>query len=443
MGILFGTDGVRGVANRELTPELAFKLGRAVAAQLSKAGKKAAMAVGKDTRISGDMLEAALTAGILSVGVDVYQLGVLPTPGIAYLTRKLGVDAGAVISASHNPVDDNGIKFFNAQGYKLPDELEEKIEALVLKGEDQFSRPIGTKVGRIIPVRDAVNQYADFAISTFQGSLQGLKIVVDCANGASSQVTPMVLKALGAEVIAIHNQPDGSNINLNSGSTHPESLMQAVLEYGADLGLAHDGDADRVLAVDERGNLVDGDQIMVACGLRLKEKGLLKNNTIVVTVMSNLGLHHALRKAGIKVKQVKVGDRYVLEEMLKSDVNLGGEQSGHIIFLDHNTTGDGLITGLQLLQVMVESGEKLSALAGLMQRVPQTLVNVRVADKQKAMENPEFMAAVKEAEQILGEEGRILVRPSGTEPVIRIMIEGPELGQLEEMAEKLAAIIRK
>lgn len=443
MGVLFGTDGVRGVANQELTPELAFKLGRAVAAQVSKDGEKVAIALGRDTRISGDMLEGALTAGILSAGVDVYQLGVLPTPGIAYLTRKLGAAAGAVISASHNPVADNGIKFFDARGYKLPDETEEKIEALVLGEEDPFPRPTGTAVGKIIPVADAAKQYADYAISTFQGSLEGLKIVVDCANGAAYQVTPMVLKALGAEVIAIHHEPDGTNINLNCGSTHPESLKEAVLHHGADLGLAHDGDADRVLAVDEEGNLVDGDQILVACGLRLKEKGLLKNDTIVVTVMSNLGLHLAFKKAGINVKQVQVGDRYVLEEMLKSHVILGGEQSGHIIFLEHNTTGDGLITGLQLLQAMVESGEKLSALAAQMERVPQTLVNVPVEDKYKAMENQEFMAAVLKVEKTLGEEGRILVRPSGTEPLVRIMLEGPKREELETMAEELAAIIRK
>ncbi|WP_227764530.1 phosphoglucosamine mutase [Zhaonella formicivorans] len=442
MGVLFGTDGVRGVANKELTPELAFKLGRAAANQLAKDSKEATIAIGKDTRISGDMLEAALTAGILSAGVNVYRLGVLPTPGIAYLTKKLGATAGAVISASHNPVADNGIKFFDSRGYKLPDEVEEQIEGMVLAEEDTAPRPTGTEVGRIIEVDNAVEIYADFAKSTFQGSLAGLKIVVDCANGASYRVTPMVLRALGAEVICLHNNPDGTNINLNSGSTHPESLMEAVVMHKAHLGLAHDGDADRVLAVDEKGNLVDGDQIMVICGLRLKEKGLLKNNTVVVTVMSNLGLHQALKKAGIAVKQVKVGDRYVLEEMVRSGASLGGEQSGHIIFLDHNTTGDGLMTALQLLLAAVESGQPLSALAARMKRFPQVLVNVRVQDKKQAMENPAFLKAIEEAEATLGEEGRILVRPSGTEPLIRIMAEGPEQGQLEEIAERLASIIR-
>lgn len=442
MGVLFGTDGVRGVANQELTPELAFKLGRAAAEQLVQNAANPKIAIGKDTRISGDMLEAALIAGICSAGVSVYRLGVLPTPGIAYLTRKLGATAGAVISASHNPVADNGIKFFDARGYKLPDELEERIEGMILQKRDTAPRPTGQEVGRVIEIESAVPMYAEYTRSVFRGTLQGLKIVVDCANGASYQVTPMVLRALGAEVICLNNTPDGCNINLNSGSTHPQGLMEAVLEHGADLGLAHDGDADRVLAVDEHGQLVDGDQIMVICGLLLKERGQLRNDTVVVTVMSNLGLHRALKNAGISVKQTAVGDRYVLEEMVRSGASLGGEQSGHIIFLDHNTTGDGLMTGLQLLQAVVDSGQKLSALAGSMQRFPQTLVNVRVQDKNRAMENPAFVQAIKDAELKLGEEGRILVRPSGTEPLIRLMAEGPELAQLEEIVEQLANIIR-
>jgi len=442
MGKLFGTDGVRGVANQELTPELAFKLGRAAAYHLAQHTDQASVAIGKDTRISGDMLEGALIAGICSMGVNVYRLGVLPTPGIAYMTRKLGATAGTVISASHNPVADNGIKFFDARGYKLPDEIEEKIEETVLEEKDNLPRPIGAGVGKVLEVRDAVEQYASYAASTFSGSLQGLKIVLDCANGASYQVTPVVLRRLGAQVITLHNNPDGTNINLNCGSTHPESLMKAVVEYGADLGFAHDGDADRLLAVDEKGNLVDGDQIMVMCALKMKEQARLRNNTVVVTIMSNLGLHRALKKAGIVVKQTKVGDRYVFEEMLKSGAVLGGEQSGHIIFLDNNTTGDGLITALQVLQTVVDSGKPLSELAGLMQRMPQSLLNVRVADKKLAMENPDFLAKVKEVERELGEEGRVIVRPSGTEPVIRIMVEGPDPKITEEKANLLGAIIR-
>jgi phosphoglucosamine mutase len=397
MGALFGTDGVRGVANSELTPELAFKLGRAAAYHLAQHSANPTVAIGRDTRISGDMLEAALISGICSVGVNVYRLGILPTPGIAYLTRKLKATAGAVISASHNPVADNGIKFFDARGYKLPDEMEEQIERTV-QGEDSLPRPIGIDVGKVLEVKDAVEQYAEYAASTFVGSLEGLKVVVDCANGAASKVTPVVLRRLGAKVISLHNDPDGTNINLNSGSTHPESLMKAVVDYSADLGFAHDGDADRVLAVDEKGNLVDGDQIIVLCALKLKEQARLRNNTVVVTVMSNLGLHQALKKAGITVKQTKVGDRYVFEEMLASGAVIGGEQSGHIIFLNNNTTGDGLITVLQVLQAVVDSGKKLSELAGLMQPMPQTLVNVKVADKKQAMTNQRFLAAIAEVE---------------------------------------------
>jgi phosphoglucosamine mutase len=442
MGNLFGTDGVRGVANQELTPELVFKLGRAAAYHLAQQSEQATVVIGKDTRVSGDMLEGALIAGICSVGVNVYRLGVLPTPGIAYLTRKLGATAGAVISASHNPVADNGIKFFDNRGYKLPDEIEEQIEKTVQQKADDLPRPIGTAVGKVMEVNDAVEQYVDFAVSTFAGSLKGLKIVLDCANGASSKVTPVVLRRLGAQVISLYNNPDGTNINLNCGSTHPESLQKAVVNYGADLGFAHDGDADRVLAVDEKGNLVDGDQIMVMCALKLKEQARLRNNTVVVTIMSNLGLHQALKKAGITVKQTKVGDRYVFEEMLKSGAVIGGEQSGHIIFLDNNTTGDGLITALQVLQTVVDSGKKLSELAGLMRRMPQTLVNVRVTNKKEAMEKQEFLSAIAEVEKELGEDGRVIVRPSGTEPLIRIMVEGPDQKALQEKANHLADIIR-
>lgn len=443
MAGMFGTDGVRGVANRELTPGLAFKLGRAGACILAGSGKGSRIVIGKDTRISGDMLEAALAAGICSAGVDVLEVGIIPTPAIAYLTRELQAAAGVVISASHNPVEDNGIKFFGPSGYKLPDETEEEIEALVLEDCVSVPSPVGGGVGRVYRVTDAADRYVEFACSTVSTDLKGLKLVVDCANGAASQVAPLIYKKLGAEVVSIFNNPDGVNINKDCGSTHPENLMEAVIEAGADLGLAHDGDSDRVLAVDAAGRLVDGDQIMVACARHLMARGKLEKDTVVVTVMSNLGLHLALRDLGINVMQTKVGDRYVLEELLRTGARFGGEQSGHIIFLDYNTTGDGIITALQLLAVMKESGEPLSRLAGRMERLPQILVNVKVNDKNAVMESPVLSAAIEEEEIKMEGAGRILVRPSGTEPLVRVMAEGKDMLQLEEIVSRLSNVIKE
>lgn len=442
MGSLFGTDGVRGVANRELSPELAFSVGRAGAYILTRETGAGAIALGRDTRISGDMLEAAVTAGVLSTGVDVWRLGVLPTPAVAYLTRALGAGAGVVISASHNPVEDNGIKFFGANGYKLPDRLEEMIEQLVLGQEAAgIPRPTGAAVGRVREVPDAAERYLAHARRAGPPALGGLKIVVDCANGAACTVAPVILNALGARVVVMNREPDGTNINVACGSTNPASLQERVLAEGADLGLAFDGDADRVIAVDERGNVCNGDRIMVICARYLKERERLPLNTVVVTVMSNLGLHVALREAGIRVLQTRVGDRYVLETMLASGARLGGEQSGHIIFLDHNTTGDGLITALQLLSVMVDTGKSLSQLAAQMQEFPQVLENVRVADKEKVMASPVLAGAIAACEARLDGQGRILVRPSGTEPFIRVMVEGRNEGELLEVVNRLVEAV--
>lgn len=442
MGRLFGTDGVRGVANKGLTPNLAFHLGQAGAYVLSKEHPHPRIIIGKDTRISGDMLEAALIAGICSVGADVLRVGVLPTPGIAFLTRTLDVSAGVVISASHNPVQDNGIKFFSSTGYKLPDAIEDEIEGILLSEEKPWEVPIGGEVGRVIEIHDAERRYMDFLKNTV-GRLDGLKVVLDTANGAASHVGPKLLEELGVEVIPICNQPDGVNINAACGSTHPETLQKAVLEHKADLGLANDGDADRLIAVDENGRVVDGDFIMLICALALKAKGKLAENALVVTVMSNLGLHIALKNAGIKVYETQVGDRYVMEELLRTGARLGGEQSGHIIFLEHNTTGDGLLTALQLLSVIKEQGKSLSALAGQMQRLPQVLINARVQNKEKSMTHPEVLKKVEEVKRILGDSGRILVRPSGTEPLVRVMVEGQDQNQLKILAQSVIDVINQ
>ncbi|SHE79003.1 phosphoglucosamine mutase [Desulforamulus putei] len=441
MAKLFGTDGVRGVANTELTAELAFRLGRAGAHVLTRQGHPRKVIIGRDTRISGDMLEAALAAGICSVGVDVYKVGVLPTPAIAYLTRKLGAGAGVVISASHNPVADNGIKFFGPSGYKLPDELEAQIEKLATDPEAHLPKPTGGDLGRMYMVENALDQYVEYVKGTISTDLQGLKVVVDCANGAAYRVAPRVLSELGAEVIPIFHLPDGVNINDNCGSTHPEALMAEVVKQGADLGLAHDGDADRVLAVDHAGNLVDGDQIMVLCAKHLKARGKLRKNTVVVTVMSNLGLHKALEKSDINVVETKVGDRYVLEKLLETGTRFGGEQSGHIIFLEHNTTGDGIITALQLLSVVKETGKPLAQLAGQMEKYPQILKNVRVQDKTAVMNSPIITEAIRRFERDLAGQGRILVRPSGTEPLVRIMVEGKDMEELQAIVDKMAEIV--
>lgn len=447
MRALFGTDGVRGVANRELTPMMAYRLGLAGAYVLSRSVKgpvKPTIVIGKDTRISGDMLEAALIAGICSVGVNVLRVGVMPTPAIAHLTRELKATAGVVISASHNPVEDNGIKFFASTGYKLPDEVELEIERMISReGMSELPRPIGCEVGSVKDVTDAADIYADFAKNTISTRLDGLKIVIDCANGAASYLSPRIFSELGAEVISINNEPNGININKGCGSTHPEEVARKVVECGADLGLAHDGDADRVIAVDEEGNIVDGDHIMVICSTHLKRKGKLPKDTVVVTVMSNLGLRLGLRDADIKVLETQVGDRYVLEELLKTGAAFGGEQSGHIIFLEHNTTGDGIVTGIQLAAVARETGKTISELAAQMERLPQVLVNVRAADKKAAMENEEVVEAIIKGEALLGDKGRILVRPSGTEPKVRVMAEGPDENQLQDIVESIAVVISR
>jgi len=444
MGRLFGTDGVRGVANTEITPELAMNLGKAGAYVLTKENShKPTIIVGCDTRISGGMLANALMAGICSVGANAIYVGVLPTPAVAYLTRKYKVDAGVVISASHNPVEFNGIKFFSGNGYKLSDAMEDEIEALIKDGLDDIPKPVGTLLGKVKYRLDAKEDYIKYIQRTVPVELNGLKVVVDCAEGASYYTSIETLKDLGADIVAIHTDPDGTNINANCGSTHMEELQARVVYEKAALGLAFDGDADRLLAVDENGEVVDGDQIMAICGNYLKEHGRLKQDTIVATVMSNLGFMLMGREKGIHIEQTKVGDRYVLENMMENGYNLGGEQSGHIIFLDESTTGDGLLSALHLLQVVVESGKPLSELAGIMEVLPQSLVNAKVPNhkKEKYMEYPEIADAIAELEKMFSGEGRVLIRPSGTEPLVRVMIEGKDIKVIEEEAKKLAKLI--
>lgn len=439
---LFGTDGVRGVANQELSPELAFELGKAGAYILTEEGRRSKIVIGKDTRISGDMLESALVAGICSLGVDVLLVGVMPTPAIAFLTRKLGADAGVVISASHNPVEDNGIKFFAGDGFKLPDEKELAIERLIFN-PIKYPLPTGGQVGRVHQIENGADLYVEHAKNSIKESLTGLKIVVDGSNGAAFDLAPRIFRGSGAQVITINCEPDGVNINKGCGSTHPEALQQAVIAHKADIGIAHDGDADRIIAVDENGQLVDGDHIMTICGLHLLAKGQLKNKTLVVTVMTNLGLHLAFRGTGAKLVETKVGDRYVLEAMKEQDACLGGEQSGHIIFLEHNTTGDGIITALQLLAVMKEKKQSLSQLASQMRRLPQLLVNVRVKDKNKVMEIPEVQTATSYVEEKLAGRGRVLIRPSGTESLVRVMVEGESEEELESLAQTVVKVIEE
>ena len=445
MGRLFGTDGVRGVANEELTPLLAMQLGQAGAYVLTKENMhKPTIMVGCDTRISGDMLANALMAGACSVGANAVFVGVVPTPAVAYLTRKYKVDAGVVISASHNPVEFNGIKFFDGNGYKLPDSLEDEIEALIRNNMDGVKFPIGSGVGKIKYRTDAREEYINHAIQSIPVDLSGLKIVVDCAEGASFYTSVEALKELGANVVAIHNNPDGTNINANCGSTHMEELKARVVYEKANVGLAFDGDADRLLAVDELGNRVDGDQIMAIIGNYMKEKGTLKDDTVVATVMSNLGFFLMGKEKGITMEQTKVGDRYVLESMKEIGANLGGEQSGHIIFLDENTTGDGLLSALHLLQVMVDTKKPLSELAKIMNVLPQALVNAKVPNhkKESYMEYPEIAKAIEELTKMFDGEGRVLIRPSGTEPLVRVMIEGKDQEQIDVEARKLANLIQ-
>lgn len=446
MGRLFGTDGVRGVANSELTPDLAMKLGQAGAFVLTKENAhKPTILVGCDTRISGPMLANAIMAGICSVGANAVYIGVLPTPAVAYLTRKYKVDAGVVISASHNPMEFNGIKFFNGEGYKLPDELEDEIEAHINNDMNDVVMRIGSEVGQVEYRLDAKDDYIRFAKKIVPVDLSGLRIVVDCAEGASYETAVQTLKGLGADLIPIHVHPDGTNINANCGSTHMEELMARVVYEKADLGLAFDGDADRMHAVDEKGHIVDGDQIMGICGCYMQEKGTLNDNTIVATVMSNLGFFLMGKEKGLNLEQTKVGDRYVLERMREIGANLGGEQSGHIIFLNENTTGDGLLSALHLLQVMVDTKKPLSELASVMEVLPQALVNAKVPNHKKDtyMDYTEVAEAIEELERKFDGKGRVLIRPSGTEPLVRVMIEGKDQKVIQEEAERLAKLITK
>ena len=446
MARIFGTDGVRGVANKELTVELAMSLGKAGAFVLTKENShKPTILVGCDTRISGEMLANALMAGICSVGANAVYVGVVPTPAVAYLTRVKGYDAGVVISASHNPAEYNGIKFFSGTGYKLPDQLEDEIEETMRMNLAEFPMPLGGEVGRIIYDEDARDAYIDFAAGLIDMDLSGLKIVVDTANGAASTTAERVFAKLNATPVMIHNNPDGININQGCGSTHMEDLRQAVIANKADIGIAFDGDADRMLAVDETGNMVEGDQIMAVCGLFMKQQGKLKKDTITATVMSNLGFFQMGKRENINIEQTKVGDRYVLERMLKCGYNFGGENSGHVIFLDENTTGDGLISALHLLEVMVNTGKKLSELTQVMTVLPQALVNARVSNikKEYYMENPEIAKAIEELEKRFDGAGRVLIRPSGTEPLVRVMIEGNNQEVIEKEANELAALIER
>lgn len=441
----FGTDGVRGIANTELSPSMAFKLGRAGGYVLAENKEKVKVVVGRDTRISGDMLEAALISGLMSVGCDVITVGIIPTPGVAYLTRKYEADCGVVISASHNPVEYNGIKFFNKSGFKLDDSIELEIEKYIDNMDLIDVNPTGDMVGRKIFDHEAIRHYADYLKSKIDVSLEGVKCVLDCANGAAYRVAPMVFEELGAEVIAINAQPDGTNINDKCGSTHPEGLQKKVIEVGADIGLAYDGDADRLIAVDEKGNLVDGDKIMVLGAIDMKKKGKLVKDTLVVTVMSNIGLTIAAKEHGINLATTAVGDRYVLEEMQKSGYVRGGEQSGHLVFLDYNTTGDGTMSSLVLTQIMVEEKKAMSELASVMDQYPQVLENVKVKNefKNSYMDFKEIADEIVRIEKEMDGKGRVLIRPSGTEPLVRVMLEGKDQDHIHELALGLAAIIKE
>ena len=442
MSRLFGTDGVRGLVNEFLTPELAYHLGRAAASYFGQSVDRPTFLIGRDTRISGGMLENALASGICAVGGDVIILGEAPTPAIAYLVRQKNCTAGVVISASHNPYPDNGIKFFDGNGFKLPDAVEDEIEKLcTASADDGLPRPTKGDIGQIFYHQDWVEEYVNFVVST-SDTLTGLKVVYDGAHGAASYVGPKILRQLGAEVVAINVTPTGTNINDNAGSTHLEGLQEAVLREGAQVGIANDGDADRCLMVDEKGQVLDGDQIMLLCGLHLKEQGKLKENMIVGTVMSNIGFHKAAKELGMQTCSTAVGDRYVLEKMLAEGYSIGGEQSGHVIFLDYNSTGDGLLTAVQTLSIMKEKGKSLSELAGLMTKYPQLLVNVRVLTKAGWETNTAIQDVIREAEEELGSNGRILVRPSGTEPLIRVMAEGPDQEQLNDLCHRIGDIIR-
>lgn len=446
MGRLFGTDGVRGVANAELTPELAFKLGKAGAHVLSKDKKRPVFLIGKDTRLSGDMLEDALSAGILAVGGNVIKVGVLPTPAIAYLVRAYGADAGVVISASHNPFEYNGIKFFNGEGFKLDDSIEDEIEDIIIRDIDVNSHITGDMLGRCLDADDdAAGRYADFLKSTVDVDIRGIELVLDCANGAAYSVARRVYEELGADITVIGDQPNGININDNCGSTHPERLQEEVIRREAMLGLAYDGDADRLIAVDEKGRIIDGDKMICICARMMKEKGQLPGDLVTATVMSNIGFHKYIEAMNCKVEVTSVGDRYVLESMLKTGCAIGGEQSGHIIFLNHTTTGDGILSSLQLLQAVLTSGRKPSQLADEIDIFPQVLKNARVKNENKSrfMQAPEIKEAISRVEQEMEGRGRLLIRPSGTEPLVRVMLEGQDVEHITKLAEDLAVLLTK
>lgn len=446
MGRLFGTDGVRGVANSELTPELAFELGKAGAHVLSKDNERPTILIGTDTRISADMLEAALAAGILAVGADVISVGVMPTPAVAYLVRLYNADAGVVISASHNPFEYNGIKFFKGDGFKLDDAIEDEIEDIIIRNIEVNKYITGEKLGRhIIADEDAAQKYIDFLVASTPMDLKGIKLVLDCANGASSEIAGKVYEALGADVTVIGNTPNGLNINDGCGSTHPERLCRKVVEEGAFMGMAYDGDADRLIAVDEQGRIIDGDKVICICAEMLKKEGRLKDDLVTATVMSNIGFHKYLEGIGCRVEVTGVGDRYVLESMRKTGGVIGGEQSGHIIFLDKTTTGDGILSSLQLLQAVLLSGKPASALSDAITIYPQVLKNAKVKNENKTKyeSDAEIRKAIEAAEARMEGSGRVLIRPSGTEPLVRVMIEGEDQAQITELAEELAKLLTK
>ena len=446
MGKYFGTDGVRGEANKELTPELAFKLGRCggyVLSQHESGERRPRVLVGRDTRISGQLLENALIAGLLSVGIEVFQLGVISTPGVAYLTRIQKASAGVMISASHNPAEDNGIKFFGNDGFKLVDEQEAEIETLLDAAEDVLPRPSAEGLGTVEEFPEGLLKYSEFLQQTITGDLSGLSVCIDAANGATASSVNRLFADLETDFYTMGTSPNGLNINDGVGSTHPEKLAELVVEKNADAGLAFDGDGDRIIAVDERGEIVDGDKIMYICAKHLSENKRLKQDTIVTTVMSNLGFHKAVESVGLKDVITQVGDRYVVEEMRKNDYNFGGEQSGHMVFLDFNTTGDGMLSGIQLLSIMKQTGKKLSELADEVTIYPQKLVNIRVSNKNGAMEVPAIKKVIEEAEAEMNGEGRILVRPSGTEPLLRVMAEAPTDEKVNYYVDKISDIVRE
>lgn len=443
---LFGTDGVRGVANQDpMTSEMALRIGRAAAHVFRDSSRRHSIVIGKDTRLSGYMIESALTSGLCSMGIDVLLVGPVPTPGIAFLTRSLRADAGVVISASHNPYEDNGIKFFGRDGFKLPDETEKKMEDLIFSGAIDSVRPTASRIGKAFRIDDAIGRYNEFVKSSIPRGmdLTGFRVVVDSANGAAYKIGPHILTELGADVISLYDQPNGMNINQGCGSLHSEVICRAVKANKAHVGIAFDGDADRVILCDERGIIVDGDALMAICALQMMKEGRLRQNTLVATVMSNLGLELAMRQAGGNLVRAAVGDRYVMEKMIQGGYNLGGEQSGHIIFLDHNTTGDGLISALQILTVMKQAGKPLSELAGCMKSYPQTLVNVKVKDRQELSSIPEIASLMTDIEKKLEGSGRLLVRYSGTEPKVRVMIEGESEKEINVLAQDLAAVIKQ